>query len=144
MHFIFFSLTAFAALAVASPTLKDRVGLSGGSAEARGLALGAAKERRQVDTFYHFDTRVSDQVAKRRGLPLADPKHKRQWWDWLYWDDEVYGDEDYWDEDYGNFDQWVTESTAKRRSIPSPSSKHKRQWGDWFYDDDDNAAKAKA
>ena len=52
MHFIYFSIAALIALAIASPALEDRVSLSDDSVIARGLASAAANERRRVDELY--------------------------------------------------------------------------------------------
>lgn len=92
MHIIYFSLATFVALAVASPAARDRASLSGRTVEARELVPTVANERRQFEWLYYedeyfddlddyigdFDTGISDNTAKRRALPPAGPKDKRQ------------------------------------------------------------------
>ena len=119
MHFIYFSIATFVALAVAYPAGRDRASLSGRTVQARKLVPTVANKRRQVEWIYDddeyyddylgdFDTGVSDNTAKRRALPPAGSKDTRQL-DWFY------DEEDYYDS-IGDFDTGVSDNSAKAKA----------------------------
>lgn len=119
MHFIYFSIATFVALAVASPAGRDRASLSGRTVQARKLVPTVANERRQFEWLYDdeeyddylgdFDTGVSDNTAKRRALRPAGSKDTRQ----LEW---FYDEEDYYDDYIGDFDTGVSDNAAKAKA----------------------------